>query len=122
MFRNTCVNSFRRYRAYLLCAWKGVVVCSLIYGAGCRSLRPDDDLEPNDDFATSTAMTPGEPVTARANEGNPDVFSIEAAQGQTIIFRLESLGLEDCAAFTVTGPGEKILYQDSAEGHPVGLQ
>ncbi|UCH50729.1 MAG: hypothetical protein JSV54_06850, partial [Chloroflexota bacterium] len=32
---------------------------------------------------------------------------------KTIVFSMQSLGGEDCAAFTVSGPNGEILYRDS---------
>ncbi|UCF34324.1 MAG: hypothetical protein JSV78_03280 [Phycisphaerales bacterium] len=88
------------------------LVVFMLLAGGCRTTRPDDALEPNNDFQTATRLTSGQPVDGRANEGNPDVFAIDATAGQNISYRLEDRGLEDCAAFTVTGPGNVILYRD----------
>lgn len=81
--------------------------------AGCTHTRPDDALEPNNTGEQATPLTPGTPVQGRANQGNPDVFALEVPAGKAaVVFRLESLGLEDCAAFTITGPGAQVLYDD----------
>jgi len=80
---------------------------------GCpRFPRPDDELEPNDTRQTATGLELGVPVTARAVQGDPDVFRIVSGGGELLIFTLESLGEEDCAALTVTGPGDVELFAD----------
>lgn len=85
-----------------------------VLSTGCSHLfaRSDDALEPNDDTAHATPLTAGQSVKGRANQGNADVFSLQAAEGNRLVFRLESLGLEDCPAFTVTGPDGQVLYRD----------
>ena len=88
-------------------------VCAAACGTtGCRTARPDDALEPNDDLASATRLVAGQAVEGRANQGNPDVFAIQAAAGQTIVLRLESKGNEDCAAFQVTAPSGTVVYED----------
>jgi len=82
---------------------------------GCPRVlaRSDDSFEPNDDLAHASSLTAGQTVKGRANQGNADVFSLQGVPaGSRILFRLESLGLENCPAFTVTGPGDQVLYRD----------
>jgi hypothetical protein len=82
---------------------------------GCPRLlaRSEDPFEPNDTFDRATALTAGQPVQGRANQGNLDVFSLQVAEaGKHVLFRAESLGLEDCPAFTATGPDARVLYRD----------
>jgi len=87
---------------------------SLVWALGCKHFaRPDDTLEPNDDLEHATIITAGQAVTARANQWNADVFVFNSEGKGTIVFSMQSLGGEDCAAFTVTGPDSEILYQDS---------
>jgi hypothetical protein len=78
---------------------------------GCP--RPEDDLEPNDTFATATRLVPGEPAEARVVQYNPDVFVVAAGPDQTLTFTLENLGEEDCAAFVATSPAGETLYADT---------
>jgi hypothetical protein len=101
-------------KTFVLCAVT-ILTLSLVGGMlSCRpSARPDDALEPNDDFEHATILTAGQAVTARANQWNADVFAFNCEAKGTIVFSLQSLGHEDCAAFTVTGPNGEILYQDS---------
>ena len=81
--------------------------------SGCPGFpRPEDSLEPNDTKETATDLENGVPVNARAVQGNPDVFRFGADPGQLLIFTLDSLGEEDCAAFTVTGPDDTKLFAD----------
>lgn len=92
--------------------WRTLLPLALLM-AGCpRGARRDDALEPNDDASQATPLTPGQPIEGRANQDNPDVFSLEAPEGRTIIFRAESRGLENCPAFTATGPDGALLYED----------
>ena len=88
-------------------------LAALTMTAGCRTTRSEDALEPNDDAQAATVLVAGQAVEGRANQGNLDVFAVDAAADQTILFRLESLGLEDCAKFTVTDPDGRTLYRDS---------
>lgn len=89
------------------------ILLATVLLTGCpRGARPDDALEPNDSPESATPLTPGQPVEARANQGNPDVFSVEAPEGRTLVFLAESRGLENCPAFTVTGPGGQALFED----------
>ena len=81
----------------------------LLGPAGCRH---DDSLEPNDTYETATPLTIGAEVLATAMQGNPDVFSAEAPMGRTLVFRLRSLGHEDCPEFTLLGPKETVVYED----------
>jgi hypothetical protein len=84
---------------------------------GCTSARSDDALEPNNTREQATPLTSGTPVEGRANQNNPDVFAIDVPAGKTaLIFHLESVGLEDCAAFTVEGPDGQTLYDDGSFG------
>lgn len=91
-----------------------LLLATTVLLAGCpRSARPDDALEPNDDPAQATPLPPGQPVEARANQGNPDVFAVDVpATGGTLVFLAEDRGLENCPAFTVTGPGPQALFED----------
>ncbi len=77
---------------------------------GCP--RPEDEFEPNDTIASATVLTAGVPVTARVLQSTNDVFSIEASAGETVLFRMESLGTEVCPLFTATGPDGTILYKE----------
>lgn len=80
---------------------------------GCpRFPRPEDNLEPNNTRETATELEAGVPVEARAVQGNTDVFRFAAGPGELLIFTLESLGEDDCAAFTVTGPDDTELFAD----------
>jgi hypothetical protein len=89
------------------------VLLATLLLTGCpRGARPDDALEPNDDPARATPLALDTAVEARANQGNPDVFSVEAPAGRTLIFLAESRGLEVCPAFTVNGPGGEALFED----------
>ncbi len=90
-----------------------VLIGALTITAGCRTTRSEDALEPNDNAQAATLLVAGQAVEGRANQGNLDVFAIDAAADPTILLRLESLGLEDCAKFTVTDPGGRTLYRDS---------
>ncbi len=84
-----------------------------LFLSGCPGfLRPEDSLEPNDTMEAATELEIGLPVNARAVQGNPDVFRLAANPGELLIFTLESRGEEDCAAFTVTGPGDTELFAD----------
>ncbi len=74
--------------------------------------RPDDSLEPNDTLAQATELIMGVPIEARANQSNPDVFKIEVTENRTLTFELESLGLEVCPKFILTGP-KGVLYADA---------
>ena len=88
----------------------GLLALSL---SGCPGFpRPEDSLEPNDTKETATDLEIGVPVNARAVQGNPDVFRLAADPGELLIFTLESLGEEDCAAFTVNGPDDTELFAD----------
>jgi hypothetical protein len=91
-----------------------ILALSVVGGIlGCRpSARPDDVLEPNDDFEHATKLAADQAVTARANQNNDDYFAIDVAAGQKIIFRLQSLGLEDRPVFTVFSPVKEVLYKD----------
>ena len=88
-----------------------ILLLPLLLG-GCP--RPEDDLEPNDTPGTATVLTVGQAVVGRVVQGNPDVFAVTAGPEEIVVFAMESLGEEeaDCAAFTVTGPDETVLYQD----------
>ncbi len=88
-----------------------VLIFSLILLSSCNR-RPDDALEPNDTPAQATAITVGVSIEARANQSNPDVFKIDVAENQTLTFELESLGLEECPKFILTGPNG-VLYADA---------
>lgn len=90
-----------------------LLIGTLTTTTGCRTTRSEDALEPNDTTQTATVLTAGQAVEGRANQGNLDLFAVEAAADQTILFRLESLGLEDCAKFTVSDPAGQTLYRDS---------
>jgi len=80
---------------------------------GCpRFPRSEDSLEPNDTRDTATTLEVGVPITARAVQGDPDVFRYTAGPGELLIFTLESLGEEDCPAFIVTGPDDTELLAD----------
>ncbi|MBN1208680.1 MAG: hypothetical protein JXB05_27715 [Myxococcaceae bacterium] len=92
--------------------WRTLLPLALLVAACPRGARPDDALEPNDDASQATPLTPGQPVEGRANQDNPDVFSLEAPEGRTIVFQVDSLGLENCPAFTVAGPDGALLYED----------
>jgi len=82
--------------------------------AACRAPRPDDAFEPNDDLEHATLLALDAPVAARANQGNPDVFAVDVLAGATLVFRAESLGLEECAGFTATGPDGTVLFRVAA--------
>jgi len=91
-----------------------ILALSLVGILGCRHFaRPDDTLEPNDDFEHATILTAGQAVTARANQWNADVFVFNSKGKEKIVFTIQSIGGEDCGAFTVTEPNGEILYQDS---------
>lgn len=90
-----------------------IAVVPLVVGV-CGCPRVDDALEPNDTAQTASPLVLGEPLTARVVQGSPDVFAIAVGPGETLIFTLESLGEEECAAFTVTGPSDVLLYADQA--------
>lgn len=80
---------------------------------GCVHARDDDALEPNDDFAKATRLSPGDAVEGRANQSNPDVFVVAAGPDQLLVFALEDLQYEKCPAFRVHGPGgRELLGQD----------
>jgi len=88
----------------------GIVILPL---CGCPGFpRPEDGLEPNDTKETATMLEVGVPVEARAVQGDPDVFRVSAGPARLLILTLESLGEEDCAAFTVTGPDGTELFAD----------
>jgi hypothetical protein len=94
--------------------WLGPLAMAVL-AAGCSRLlaRSEDSFEPNDTFDRATLLTADQPVQARANQGNLDIFSFQVADaGTRLLFRLESLGLEDCPAFTVTAPDAQVLYRD----------
>jgi glycine cleavage system aminomethyltransferase T len=100
-------------RESVLCTMT-ILALSLFGTLGCNCFaRPDDTLEPNDDLAHAIVLSAGQVVTARANQWNADVFVFSSEEGRTIVFSMQSLGGEDCAAFTVTGPEGEVLYQDS---------
>ncbi len=85
----------------------------LLVATGCpRGARPDDALEPNDTAAQATPLVLEQTIEARANQGNPDVYALEASGAGTLVFRMDSLGLEDCSAFTLTAPDGATLYED----------
>ncbi|HYV46724.1 MAG TPA: hypothetical protein VFA20_17790 [Myxococcaceae bacterium] len=92
------------------------VLLALTTACSCSHLlaRPEDALEPNDDLAHATPLTAGQAVQGRANQGNADVFSLQVPEaGKRLLFRLENRGLENCPAFTVTGPDRRqVLYRD----------
>ncbi|WP_204494003.1 hypothetical protein [Archangium primigenium] len=93
--------------------WRLHASLVLLLLAGCpRGTRLDDAFEPNDDASQATPLTPGTPIEARANQGNPDVFALEAPEARTLVFRMESLGQDNCPAFTVNGPDGGLLYED----------
>ncbi len=80
---------------------------------GCVHARDDDALEPNDDFAEATRLSPGDAIEGRANQGNPDVFVVAAGPDQSLVFALADLQYENCPAFRVHGPdGRELLGQD----------
>lgn len=92
------------------------LIALLLLVTGCpQGNRPDDALEPNDDASQATPLTPGQPIEARANQDNPDVFSLEVPAAGTIVFRVESRGLENCPAFTASAPDGTVLYEDRHE-------
>lgn len=78
---------------------------------GCP--RPEDALEPNDTPETATRLVVGEPAEARVVQYNADVFAVAAGPDETLVFTLENLGEEDCAAFEVTSPDGDTLYADT---------
>jgi hypothetical protein len=80
---------------------------------GCFDARPDDGMEPNDDLASATPLVLGAYVDGRANQGDPDVFSVAVPAGETLYFALKDRGLEDCAGFTVATSTTDIVYQDT---------
>jgi hypothetical protein len=89
------------------------IALTLFLMAGCvGGARPDDALEPNDDLPQATVLTLGQPVEGRANQGDPDMFSIELPAGGTLVFHLEHRGLENCPSFAVTGPDGQLLHDD----------
>lgn len=69
--------------------------------------------EPNDTPETATPLELGTTVEARAVQNNPDCFSVYGGPGQSVVFSMENLGEDDCAAFSVTGADGSILYQDT---------
>lgn len=83
--------------------------CLPLLLAGCRS---NDSYEPNDTIETATAVMQGIEVLATVGQDNPDVFSIQAPAGKTVVFSLTGKGREECPEFAVTGPDGKTLYQD----------
>src|SRR5262249_44808538 len=82
---------------------------------GCKSMtqRQDDRHEPNDTRETAVILSAGQAVEGRANQGNPDFFTVDVPAGRKVKFTIENRGLEDCAAFTVIGPNEAMLYKDA---------
>ena len=82
--------------------------------AACRAPRLDDAYEPNDDLAHATPLVLDVPLIARANQGNPDVFVVDVPAAATLVFRAESLGLEECAGFSATGPDGTVLFRVAA--------
>ncbi len=89
-----------------------------LMGAGCPRV-PEDALEPNDAPEQATSLSLDTPLTARAVQGNADVFAIdlEIVGGTTLArlqFEFENLGGDDeCATFTVTAPDGSTLYRDT---------
>lgn len=85
--------------------------------AGCKLLtrRSDDVFEPNDTPSAAVPLKPGQALEGRANQGNADFFVVDAPEGRSIEFSIENRGLEDCAAFTVTGPAGEVLYRDAGQ-------
>ncbi len=75
--------------------------------AGCRSacMRDDDSLEANDWLDEATPMRLGEPIEARANEGDPDAFVVEVPAGRTLVWEATHRGKENNAGFDLYGPG-----------------
>jgi len=100
--------SSARPRCHL--ATVSLVVATGLSLGGCP--RPDDLFEPNNTLETATPLTAGEPVTARATQSDSDVFAVEAAAGQTVVFRAESLDFEVCPLFTASGPDGTVLYHE----------
>ena len=74
-----------------------LLVFSAIAHVGPFEARKEDTFEPNDTFATATRLKAGAEIIASVFPNNPDVFSLDAPAGATIVFRLRSLGHEDCA-------------------------
>lgn len=91
------------------CFWPLLIAAAV---SGCWA-RPDDALEPNDSAAQATPLEPGVALSARANQGNPDVFAVRAEAGRTLLITLESLGLEECPAFRLDDPHGRTLYADA---------
>ncbi len=104
-----------RHRAVLIAA----VVLALL-ASGC--LRPDDLLEPNNNVALATALQVGQIVEARANQGDPDVYKIAARRGQSLHFKLQSRGLEECPGFRLEDPRNQVLFKTQARCRRVGHQ
>jgi len=79
---------------------------------GCRYPRDDDGWEPNNDPASATPLAPGAPITARANQDDPDVFRIDLDSPASLRVLIEDLGLEKLPSFTLTGPDGEDRYRD----------
>lgn len=93
-----------------------LLAATLAGGCSCGEPRADDALEPNDEFAEATPLTPGVAIEGRANQDDPDVFVIEAGPDQVITFSLVHRGLENCPTFQVHGPGAvELVGQDPAD-------
>ncbi|MCK5358509.1 MAG: hypothetical protein KAJ48_08955 [Elusimicrobiales bacterium] len=101
------LNLFQFARPFFLFGF-----CAILIISGCKKTRSDDALEPNDTFQLATELTAGKVLAGRAKQENIDIFSFKCEAMREIVFSLQSIGLEDCAEFTVTGPGGDILYQD----------
>lgn len=93
-------------------AYRSGLLLGLTLATAACLPRPDDRLEPNDSRGEAVTLQPGVAVEARANQGDPDVFKVAAGRGRTLNFELQSLGLEDCPAFRLEGPGGRVLYAD----------
>jgi hypothetical protein len=83
--------------------------------ASCRSMlaRGEDAFEDNDSLERATALAFDTPIEGEAHEEDPDVFSVELAAAGELVWTLESLGHEDCAALAVFAPGGEVLYRDA---------
>jgi hypothetical protein len=100
----------------------GLLSGSLAGACSCNEPRPDDGLEPNDDFEHATRLTPGMPIEGRANQDDPDVFAVEAGPDEVLLFVLEDRGYENCPTFLLHDPaGHELLGQDLASNCGVSL-
>ena len=88
------------------------VVLSVYWMSCLHCTRPDDGMEPNDDIEHATRLIVGQTVDGRANQGDDDVFLLDVERLSTVVYRMESMGLEDCPTFTASGSTGDVLYRD----------